>query len=277
MRGATFSETTICFKITFLLTRPMRGATITRTGIVKNISISTRTPHAGRDRRFKHTTRSPIAFLLTRPMRGATGSSRRGCRGVEFLLTRPMRGATIKRMSGITCINISTHTPHAGRDTVSPDARQQVPISTHTPHAGRDCFKALLMWQIAISTHTPHAGRDNHSFQIIAYARNFYSHAPCGARPGEVVASANRRTFLLTRPMRGATNGVMAFASIAMISTHTPHAGRDDEAKDPGAGGKYFYSHAPCGARRSYPYHSISMTSFLLTRPMRGATWTWIM
>ena len=103
--------------------------------------------------------------------------------------------------------------------------------------------------------------------------RNFYSHAPCGARPTAAFAAAN----------------------LQKISTHTPHAGRDSIGSVTGSGTPYFYSHAPCGARRlqhcrnhaklDFYSHApcgarlnsstacCSSSVFLLTRPMRGATY----
>ena len=80
-----------------------------------------------------------------------------------------------------------------------------------------------------ISTHTPHAGRDNHVPERFTYFGDFYSHAPCGARPGIVRLCRHSLTFLLTRPMRGATALFIQFLTKTPISTHTPHAGRDKE------------------------------------------------
>ena len=56
---------------------------------------------------------------------------------------------------------------------------------------------------------------------------DFYSHAPCGARPYLKNGCVTAMAFLLTRPMRGATQ-------------ITP---------DQAAAYENFYSHAPCGAR----------------------------
>ena len=102
--------------------------------------------------------------------------------------------------------------------------------------------------------------------------RNFYSHAPCGARHARS----------LGKPV------------IYQISTHTPHAGRDraerqkvhriadfyshapcgarpsDDADAPEP--VDFYSHAPCGARLCSDSETARLQQFLLTRPMRGAT-----
>ena len=79
----------------------------------------------------------------------------------------------------------------------------------------------------AISTHTPLARRDIDRISIRSIRNDFYSHAPCGARPMEKQTPATQHIFLLTRPMRGATRQGPYTLSQPMISTHTPHAGRD--------------------------------------------------
>ena len=56
----------------FLLTRPMRGATPSTYQRLQRQTISTHTPHAGRDRNGRLTHFRIFQFLLTRPMRGAT-------------------------------------------------------------------------------------------------------------------------------------------------------------------------------------------------------------
>ena len=60
--------------------------------------------------------------------------------------------------------------------------------------------------------------------------------------------------FQLTRPMRGATSDILQLRVHVLISTHTPHAGRNRHK--PGA----------------VPPHN----PFQLTRPMRGATGPYI-
>ena len=102
----------------------------------------------------------------------------------------------------------------------------------------------------SISTHTPHAGRDLGYFILIQLTHNFNSHAPCGARPTSSGSIPPACAFQLTRPMRGATRYSAAAHLAASISTHTPHAGRDQPP-----------------ARRKVVSHE-----FQLTRPMRGAT-----
>ena len=60
--------------------------------------------------------------------------------------------------------------------------------------------------------------------------------------------------------------------NIWKISTHTPHAGRDDHEYRLTLLELDFYSHAPCGARQILNISLYRVFEFLLTRPMRGAT-----
>ena len=162
------------------------GARPTKTIEIKRIeTISTHTPHAGRD-----TTRLLCSFTC-----------------LSFLLTRPMRGATILEHFFIYHFTISTHTPHAGRDANDLDI--------------------LAIDGIFLLTR-PMRGATGTTMEMIQNAYHFYSHAPCGARP-----YIGLRTYLHF-----------------YISTHTPHAGRDDALPSIAQTGMHFYSHAPCGARR---------------------------
>lgn len=99
--------------------------------------------------------------------------------------------------------------------------------STHTPLARRDHRAAFHSSCTSISTHTSLARRNLNFDHMYRHDRNFYSHAPCGARRFtraclDVISrflltrpcgarrdrSAATNTgdrFLLTRPMRGAT------------------------------------------------------------------------
>ena len=150
---------------------------------------------------------------------------------------------------------------------------------------------------IKISTHTPHAGRDPIHSTRCHDVVDFNSHAPCGARPEESSVISDLSRFQLTRPMRGATctidhsgspsafqltrpmrGATMLTHSVkygVVISTHTPHAGRDlalvgdprlrnrFQLTRPMRGATFykinfnfmplhFNSHAPCGARLSW-------------------------
>ena len=172
-------------------------------------------------------------------------------------------------------------------------------ISTHTPHAGRDTFGRRLSIRTEISTHTPHAGRDPLCSWSCRPHRYFNSHAPCGARPAMSGVRLCSFAFQLTRPMRGATSAshhlrpcpyhfnshapcgarlvpVARAIKVTIISTHTPHAGRDlyrpiqrhkrqqfqlTRPMRGATGGQFIYvrrykhfnSHAPCGARHKRP------------------------
>ena len=100
-----------------------------------------------------------------------------------------------------------------------------------------------------ISTHTPLAGRDV-SFTVPAYGS---------------------MGFLLTRPSRGATEEIIRNVQIMDFYSHAPRGAR----RIGGAQGfpvYDFYSHAPRGARRFLRYALKSISTFLLTRPSRGAT-----
>ena len=99
--------------------------------------------------------------------------------------------------------------------------------------------------------------------------------------------------FLLTRPMRDATFAGKGVKQEKLISTHAPHAGRDETVEEifvniaisthaPHAGRDTvrlslyrttldFYSRAPCGTRLK-PLSQTLQELFLLTRPMRDAT-----
>ena len=103
---------------------------------------------------------------------------------------------------------------------------------------------------IFISTHTPHAGRDDTGVRLPTPETDFYSHAPCGARLEFLEWGEKNNEFLLTRPMRGATGHMDEYVQEMMISTHTPHAGRDNTRQAQAFNAADFYSHAPCGARR---------------------------
>ena len=124
-----------------------------------------------------------------------------------------------------------------------------------------------------ISTHTPLAGRDNRHKRRKRTCENFYSHAPCGARLSHAQFFAEFFEFLLTRPLRGATvnlelahtfviflltrplRGATAMRTrctqSAIISTHTPLAGRASDGGQKDCRVRNFYSHAPCGARHN--------------------------
>ena len=161
-----------------------------------------------------------------------------------------MRDAT-----GIQCMEIiqeqiSTHAPHAGRDVLHMcyDVDRNNFYSRAPCGTRPDCSTHEDFCQI--STHAPHAGRDQWQGIVVLCGTNFYSRAPCGTRQhrlqdkGKLVSFLLTRPmrdattmkfycilfvrFLLTRPMRDATNPLFHFLYHPLISTHAPHAGRDE-------------------------------------------------
>ena len=127
----------------------------------ENYLISTHTPHAGRDEY-------------------PTGA---GVQCFRFLLTRPMRGATCDWCTVGWCFCISTHTPHAGRDSASVDTSiGKCRFLLTRPMRGATIHELRKQRRRYISTHTPHAGRDMAKQLAENQLKNFYSHAPCGAR-----------------------------------------------------------------------------------------------
>ena len=145
-------------------------------------------------------------------------------------------------------------------------------ISTHTPLAGRDHHSRHIVGDVAFlltrplrgATFSPFRRRIAYVFLLTRPLRgatvapwelpdartDFYSHAPCGARPiarpppdtskhisthtplagrdyGHVRNVSMKYPFLLTRPLRGATFSSKISPVSSSISTHTPLAGRD--------------------------------------------------
>ena len=79
-------------------------------------------------------------------------------------------------------------------------------------------------------------------------------------------------TFQLTRPMRGVTTAAVPIFAAVFISTHTPHAGRDNSCTFRVKCAQ-ISTHTPHAGRDYAPKSSSLYTlSFQLTRPMRGVT-----
>ena len=237
-------------KTRFLLTRPLRGATFTAAGSAsQRTDFYSHAPCGARPGiyRNRHKRRK---FLLTRPLRGATYLSE-NIEGLLVISTHtPLAGRDSVTTACAAAGAISTHTPLAGRDLGARCHMRGSHISTHTPLAGRDGYTSRRVSDGGISTHTPLAGRDREAQDSRRRAMHFYSHAPCGARLSKNSAKNWAWEFLLTRPLRGATQHETKMFFASEISTHTPLAGRDGEQEEE--------HHHPC--------------PFLLTRPLRGAT-----
>ena len=160
-------------------------------------------------------------------MRGATEHNRRMRTDKTFLLTRPMRGATL------------TETKNNGKNWN---------FYSHAPCGARRKNQGRYVLYVNFYSHAP-CGARRVEARAIARINNFYSHAPCGARRAASFANQYSGKFLLTRPMRGATVESAKIDGEKIISTHTPHAGRDETRVWLPTPDTDFYSHAPCGAR----------------------------
>ena len=152
-------------------------------------------------------TKEEHGFLLTRPMRDATGTPHVSKSLATFLLTRPMRDATLWMMIYRSFLKISTHAPHAGRDPVRDEERM---ISSN------------------FYSRAPCGTRQYEKTPLKSFS-HFYSRAPCGTRPKAGGLFFIYYEFLLTRPMRDATTFRYSKYASNAISTHAPHAGRDEE------------------------------------------------
>ena len=78
---------------------------------------------------------------------------------------------------------------------------------------------------------------------------NFYSHAPCGARPNVRPRGIVVEVFLLTRPLRGATARASGAAGTNEFLLTRPLRGATVVFPMLFITAEHFYSHAPCGAR----------------------------
>ena len=106
-----------------------------------------------------------------------------------------------------------------------------------------------------ISTHAPLAGRDRLECSTPISSINFNPRAPCGARP--------RRDLPTT----------VTF----IISTHAPLAGRDSPHSLSLLYRYDFNPRAPCGARPIRVQHAYLINKFQPTRPLRGATFLFLL
>ena len=161
MRGATSAPLTQRRTCRFLLTHPMRGATLNFQKIILLVgNFYSRTPCE---------VRLPILKRLALRM---NFYSRTPCEvrrkmlthlknHSKFLLTHPMRGATRTRKEDASPIQISTHAPHARCDTGR--AKRTLHLYRFLlTHPMRGATPDPKGWRrtSAISTHAPHARCD---------------------------------------------------------------------------------------------------------------------
>ena len=101
-----------------------------------------------------------------------------------------------------------------------------------------------------VSIHAPHAGRDMLCKGELEIQHEFQSTRPMRGATNGVVLNAEDKEFQSTRPMRGAT--CLPAVRTFLLSSFNPRA--------------------PCGARRCALRGSLLGGGFQSTRPMRGAT-----
>ena len=148
-------------------------------------------------------------------------------------------------------INFYSHAPCGARPGQNSWKCRLDHFYSHASCEARHISICDIFIEIVISTHTPRAGRDKGGF-----ARRF-----------------GTRAFLLTRPMRGATNCNFRSFLRRRISTHTPHAGRDWILPGNQTIRRTISTHTPHAGRDWISLQKMPQDiPFLLTRPMRGAT-----
>ncbi len=101
----------------------------------------------------------------------------------------------------------------------------------------------------------------------------FNPRAPCGARLISQFFEGVGVMFQSTRPVRGATMGVVFRRTAPWVSIHAPRAGRD--ANHTALSSLLRVSiHAPRAGRDNHGRHCKAFNQwFQSTRPVRGATW----
>ena len=282
----------------FQPTRPLRGATKKLKGDSDDGNISTHAPLAGRDEKAERRQRRWKHFNPRAPC-GARREVKNEKIRERYFNPRAPCGARLPRLQLCRRAGqISTHAPLAGHDDRSVGVLlgvvvfqptrplrgttfsrsglyRETAISTHAPLAGHDSSEARLCRPSRISTHAPLAGHDwRPDSSATEFRNNFNPRAPCGARLQVSRPFSFPYPFQPTRPLRGATDDLLADAVPNEISTHAPLAGRDR-----GFCNIYRYkqisTHAPLAGRDWRGGAMVARHAlFQPTRPLRGATAT---
>ena len=162
----------------------MRGATTNSIRAYFDIEISTHTPRAGRDFKAKKYGQGKYNISTHTPLAGRDLLMLFcGCRPSISTHT-PLAGRDIlrKKFAIILC-NFYSHAP-CGARRVTPWVTLSILLFLLTrPLRGATSANGRCEQLNGISTHTPLAGRDRQFRNDVRSLDNFYSHAPCGARP----------------------------------------------------------------------------------------------
>ena len=158
----------------FQSTRPMRGATLTRTVIGgRALHFNPRAPCGARQQRAVRC-RDRRAISIHAPHAGRDGASR--------------------EPAAISAISI--HAPHAGRDLfLARVAGAPADFNPRAPCGARQQRAVRCRDRRAISIHAPHAGRDLCWLERLTWLGHFNPRAPCGARRSIQRASGNFSHF----------------------------------------------------------------------------------
>ena len=163
-----------------------------------------------------------------------------------------MRGATVPTQPTAEVNTISIHAPLAGRDTGLVSSLIPLSISIHAPLAGRDSPPPRHADRSAYFNPRAPCGARQEILRNPSPRSSISIHAPLAGR--DIEDSINHRfrlVFQSTRPLRGATEDILAHA------THLPE----------------FQSTRPLRGATFAPNASPTAARFQSTRPLRGATW----
>ena len=254
MRGATATTGGSIIVPKFQSTRPMRGATCSISARCSGVDVSIHAPHAGRDCSCLTRSASTACF---NPRAPCGARPRVLCAEIvkhKFQSTRPMRGATPRENESDCGFEVSIHAPHAGRDARQMPMRPR--FFSFNPRA--PCGARLLPSAIGFASEM------------------FQSTRPMRGATFLNATSECRKVFQSTRPMRGATFRRARYGRLCHVSIHAPHAGRDRQGGADTGRHRCFNPRAPCGARPSLNELLWCRAGFQSTRPMRGATLTYL-
>ena len=191
----------------FQSTHPVRGATMTQTGLPFDLVISIHAPRAGCDLLISDFAVFHMYFNPRTPCGVRRGYGRETVRHAIFQSTHPVRGATAEAAaSGATARAFQSTHPVRGATASRASAATLLVISIHAPRAGCDDPHAQDLRQRQISIHAPRAGCDHEGG----------------------VTYADETKFQSTHPVRGATRFDCVGNPKIGISIHAPRAGCDE-------------------------------------------------
>ena len=134
-------------------------------------------------------------------------------------------------VSAFTCWTNSDFNSHASCEAWRDSQCMNNGTETHfNSHASCEAWQKAS-WLCCRAYHfNSHASCEAWQRSVIAFEarRNFNSHASCEAWPICIYVYVKMVSFQLTRLMRGVTRLVCAHKNFVEISTHTPHARRDE-------------------------------------------------